>query len=158
MGNDAEGRKDDAGKPKWSLVPFPQFEKVASVFTHGEKKYSAENWKKVKQHEERYFSAAMRHLTAWHGGNELDGESGLPHLAHACCSLLMLMWFDDQKKAEAEHKKNNEPEEQVYCDCGGKMVKGLGVEIIKGGINTLMTGWECQKCLKTIQVNSPMSY
>ena len=40
--------------------------------------------------------ACHRHLQAWWSGERLDKESGLPHLAHAVCCLLFLMWGDDE--------------------------------------------------------------
>ena len=45
----------------------------------------------------RYFSAAHRHIHAWVGGELRDRESGLPHLAHAVCCLLLLAWFDARR-------------------------------------------------------------
>lgn len=39
-------------------------------------------------------AAAMRHLAARAEGVLVDEESGLPHLAHAVCSLLFAMHFD----------------------------------------------------------------
>jgi hypothetical protein len=38
----------------------------------------------------RLLGAALRHLSAWAQGVERDAESGLPHLAHAACCVLML--------------------------------------------------------------------
>lgn len=58
---------------------------------HGSRKYGDHNWKHVAPLGERYFDAAMRHMAAWRGGEELDAESGLPHLAHTCCCLLFIL-------------------------------------------------------------------
>ena len=35
----------------------------------------------------RVSSAVLRHLSAWHGGEDIDPESGLSHLAHAGCGI-----------------------------------------------------------------------
>jgi hypothetical protein len=40
---------------------------------------------------DRYYAAALRHLPAWRGGEELDPESGLTHLAHALANAAFLM-------------------------------------------------------------------
>jgi hypothetical protein len=37
----------------------------------------------------------MRHLSAWQQGEEIDEESGLPHMAHAMCNLRMLVLFSE---------------------------------------------------------------
>lgn len=39
-------------------------------------------------------AAAMRHLAAWRDGEQLDEESGLPHLAHALCCIVFLRELD----------------------------------------------------------------
>lgn len=39
----------------------------------------------------RLLAAALRHLSAWARGQDTDTESGLPHLAHAACCVLMLL-------------------------------------------------------------------
>jgi len=88
-----EGLKLDKGKVKWSLLPWPSLRVVAEVMTFGAVKYAPDNWQKVKDPEPRYFDAAMRHLTAWKTGEKLDAETGLPHLAHAACCVLFLIWF-----------------------------------------------------------------
>lgn len=85
------GRKDDADKTDWSLMPWKELEDVANVLTYGAKKYAPDNWKHVENHRDRYFSAAMRHVLARRAGELADPESGLPHLAHAVCCLLFLM-------------------------------------------------------------------
>lgn len=91
---DEGGIKNDAGKDPWHLLPWRQVRDVVRVLKHGAEKYRADQWKLVPDARPRYFAAAMRHLTDWWMGERTDKESGLPHLAHAVCSLLFLMWFD----------------------------------------------------------------
>lgn len=92
----SQGVKHDSGKPRFSLLPLKQIWDVEAVLEFGAKKYQFDNWKKVDDSENRYFDAAIRHIFAWRGGEKLDPETNLPHLAHAVCCLLFLMWGDDQ--------------------------------------------------------------
>lgn len=71
---------------------------AAGVLTKGAEKYAPGNWMKVPEPRERYYSAAMRHITSWFEGERFDPEWGFPHLAHATCCLLFLAWFDLQEK------------------------------------------------------------
>jgi hypothetical protein len=88
----SEGIKYDTSKPRWSLLPHGTMEEVVKVLEYGANKYSPDNWKKVPEMEVRYYDAAMRHIDAYWKGEYLDEESGQPHLAHAVCCLLFLMW------------------------------------------------------------------
>lgn len=88
-----EPTKYDEGKLRWDLVPWRQLEKVVKVIDHGATKYAPDNWKGLGA--DRWFAAALRHLTAWKEGEKGDEDSGLDHLAHAACSILFLMWTDD---------------------------------------------------------------
>lgn len=81
--------KHDAGKPRWDLMPFDALDEVAAVYAYGAAKYAPRNWETGLAWG-RLLAAALRHLAAWARGIELDDESGLPHLAHAMCCLLML--------------------------------------------------------------------
>lgn len=89
------GRKDDHGKPRWSLMPFKELSEVLSVLEYGASRYGMNNWANVTPLRERYFDAAMRHLTAWWSGEKNDPESGRSHLAHSICCLIFLMWNDN---------------------------------------------------------------
>lgn len=90
-------KKHDHGKPMWDLLPFRAVADVVRVLTYGADKYGPDSWQTVDNARPRYFAATMRHLTAWWGGERIDPESGLPHLAHAVCSLLFLAWFDEER-------------------------------------------------------------
>lgn len=92
------GRKDDKGKPRWSLVPNKVMGLVVQALEYGAKRYGDDNWKHVPDSRTRYYDAARRHIDSWWDGEHLDTESGLPHLAHATCCLLFLMWFDKDAK------------------------------------------------------------
>lgn len=91
------GVKHDSDKPRFSLLPLKQVWDIVAVLEFGAKKYTPCGWQKVPDAENRYFDAAMRHLCAWRSGEKRDPETNLPHLAHAACCLLFLMWGDDQK-------------------------------------------------------------
>jgi ribosomal protein L32 len=93
-----DGIKFDSDKPRWDLLPLDLIEPVVRVLTMGAKKYADDNWKIVPDARKRYFSALMRHLTAWQSGEKVDPESGESHIAHAICNLIFLEWLDGEPK------------------------------------------------------------
>jgi hypothetical protein len=96
------GRKYDRGKRDWTLMPWSALEWVVKVLEHGEQKYERDNWQQVDNGRQRYLAAAFRHLIAHTKGERLDEESGLPHLAHACCCLLFLLHIFDEGKTDVK--------------------------------------------------------
>ena len=98
QGDLGDGRKDDTGKLRWDLLPLQEVGEVVKVLTSGAVKYGDNNWQRVPGFRRRYFAAAFRHFVAWWLGETHDLKTGYHHLAHACCSLLFLMWFDAQGK------------------------------------------------------------
>ena len=79
----------DEGKPRLDLIPHEAILGMGLVFDAGARKYSDRNWEKGMPLGKLYASA-MRHLVAWQSGNDIDAESGLPHLAHALTNIAML--------------------------------------------------------------------
>lgn len=81
--------KNDALKPRMSLVPQLAKIEVAKVMTYGAEKYSEYNW--MDGFDWTILTdAAERHITAFNCGEDVDAESGLHHLAHAACCVMML--------------------------------------------------------------------
>ncbi len=91
------GVKHDGGKPMLSLLGMVTraLADVTRVQEYGAKKYpSPDNWKHVPNGSRRYRDAALRHLFADLRGEAVDPETGLPHLAHAACCLLIAREHD----------------------------------------------------------------
>jgi len=90
------GIKNDQEKMRYDLVPFRALDDVVRVLTYGASKYSPDNWRRVDHADERYPAAALRHMSAYLQGEEYDPESGLPHLAHAICSLMFVLTVNSE--------------------------------------------------------------
>ena len=85
--------KADQGKVRPCLVPPSLIPAVAAIREYGCKKYTdPENWRQVEP--QRYRDALYRHLLAYLAGEELDAESGLPHLWHMACNVAFLIEFE----------------------------------------------------------------
>ena len=97
----AEGKKYDGGKPQMHLLPPKAREQVADVLTFGAVKYGEHNWKKLDNLQNRYTSAALRHIFQ-SMEQELDEETGCYHEAHAICCLLFKL---EAKLNEARSKE-----------------------------------------------------
>lgn len=91
--------KNDAGKLRFSLLPIEVIQSVIEVLELGAQKYAPDNWKTVPDARTRYFDASIRHITAWWQGERDDPESGKPHLSHAICCLIFLLWLDGNDDA-----------------------------------------------------------
>lgn len=74
------------------LIPQRALIEVAKVLDFGAKKYTAHNWRLGMDHS-RLYDAVLRHVAAHVDGEDLDPESGLPHIAHATCGCLMLLEY-----------------------------------------------------------------
>lgn len=85
-----EAVKFDEGKLRFDLIPPGPLQELARVYTVGMRKYNARNWESGMEWG-RFFAALQRHTWAWWGGEDLDPEDGVHHLAHAafCCLALL---------------------------------------------------------------------
>ena len=86
------GARYNAGKADLSLIPMSTLEDEAKVWMYGKQKYAAWNWAKGMSWSIP-LACALRHISKWQAGEDLDEESGLPHLAHAMCNLRMLTLY-----------------------------------------------------------------
>ena len=93
----SEGKKYDTGKNRMGLV-LQGFSnalwEVGRVGTFGAKKYGEFNWCYLDNAKSRYKDALFRHLFQYMQGKDLDDESGIKHLSHACWNALALLEFE----------------------------------------------------------------
>jgi hypothetical protein len=92
------GIKKDQGKPQHDLIPFESLDEIAKVLTFGCLKYSRSDWSKGIKYS-RLLSATYRHIGKFNAGEDLDPESGLPHIAHAATNLIMLLYLAQKMPA-----------------------------------------------------------
>ena len=99
--------KYDEDKVDISLIPTTALRGVAKVFEYGAKKYAPFNWAADGPTTEwrRTYSSMQRHLYSWLECEDIDPESGLDHLSHACTQLLILI--EHQKHEEMDNRCKN---------------------------------------------------
>jgi len=76
-------------KPALSTLPCPVLFEVGAAMTEGTK-YGRHNYRVVGVRASVYYDAAMRHLMSYWEGDDIDPDSGLPHLAKAMACLVIL--------------------------------------------------------------------
>lgn len=85
------------GKSKWSLVDLNSLEPMVKVLMYGAEKYSPNNWRKGLKVTEIYESM-FRHLIQLMGGEDIDSESGLPHIGHIQCNAMFMAYMLENRE------------------------------------------------------------
>lgn len=128
--------KDAVGTTKvpFTALSFPVIAELAVGMTEGTLKYGKYNYREIGVRSSIYIDAAMRHLTAFWEGEDIDPDSGMSHIVKAMSSLMVLrdamirnMVTDDRptgtlgfikalnKKVEALVEKYPEPAEPFFA-------------------------------------------
>lgn len=84
-------RAQKDGKIPYEYLITSVLESEARVLKHGGDKYGVRNWQLDDILASTYEGAMMRHLFAWIAGEDIDPDSGEPHLSHlrACCAVVL---------------------------------------------------------------------
>lgn len=84
--------KDSVGikRVPFSTVPAVPIAEVGLAMLEGALKYGRHNYRAVGVRSSVYYDAAMRHLTRWWEGEDIDPDSGLPHIVKCLASLIVL--------------------------------------------------------------------
>lgn len=93
LGTKHSNPKDAIGADKIPLHLWPEMASVLGslAFLDGALKYGKFNFRAIGVRASIYVDAARRHLNAWMEGEDIDPESGVPHLGHllACAAILV---------------------------------------------------------------------
>lgn len=106
------GLKFDTDKEPCELLSPVAMLGTAKVLAFGAKKYAVHNWR-MGLAWSRIIGAILRHLFAFMRGEDLDHDSGLPHVDHLACEVMFLQEFYQTRKdlddryIEAGFKKLN---------------------------------------------------
>lgn len=84
--------KDAVGirKAPFSTMSAPVLAEVGLAMLEGARKYGRHNYRVSGVRYSVYYDAAIRHLTSWWEGEDLDPDSGLHHLVKAIACLLVM--------------------------------------------------------------------
>ncbi len=86
-----QSQKQDEGKPRLELVPAGTETRIAMVMAQALEKYTVNSWLDVEPR--RFIGALMRHLEAYREGENIDPDSGLPHIDHVMTNAVFLSYF-----------------------------------------------------------------
>lgn len=78
------------GKLPMSLLDRYAIEELVKVLQFGANKYARHNWRKGLSQSD-ILDSTLRHVFAALDGEDLDPESGLPHMAHAMCNCMFYL-------------------------------------------------------------------
>lgn len=95
---------------RFDLLPVGPLTKVATLYGKGASKYDDHNWRRGYEWSKSY-AAMMRHATQFWGGEDLDPDTQLPHLASVVFHALALMEY-------MEHHRNFDDRYLPISDSG----------------------------------------
>jgi hypothetical protein len=110
-------RKLDDGKNRLDLIPTSLISNVGRVLTFGANKYADRDWEKGIDWN-RVYGAALRHMNEFWSGNDIDADSGCPHLACAITELAFLLEF-----MTTHRELDNRPVRITPCQGFGRLSK-----------------------------------
>ena len=89
--NPKQVQAEKDGKIPYEYLVLSVLEDDAYVHKHGGEKYGKRNWTIDDILASTYVGAMFRHYKAWCDGEDLDPDSGRPHLTHlrACCAVVL---------------------------------------------------------------------
>ena len=116
--------KDSVGikKVPFLTVPAEVIAEIGLAMLEGARKYGRHNYRIIGVKASVYYDAALRHLTSWFEGQDIDPDSGLSHITKALACLTVLRdgmiignWVDDRPPSLDENwiKELNSKAEEI---------------------------------------------
>ena len=88
-----QAMRKNEGKPQLSYVldVMPALKDMVAVMEFGAEKYERNNWQKGFP-KDKLLDSMLRHIDAFYSGEDVDPESGLPHVGHIMCNAAFLAY------------------------------------------------------------------
>ncbi len=85
--------KDVLGSDKVPIHLWPMTATVLGTLglLDGASKYGRSNWRAIGIRASIYYDAIARHMSAWFEGEDIDPDSGLPHMAHVLAGAAIIV-------------------------------------------------------------------
>jgi len=144
VSKESVGDKFDKDKNRLDLIPAEAIEAAGWILTHGAKKYAERNWQKGIKYGKIY-GALQRHLQAFWRGEDFDKESTYPHLWHALCNTLFLVYYEAHLSKYAEFDDRFVVESDIEKDTSG--LCEMCAEEVKNAKEYSVVSL-CRKCAK----------
>ena len=102
-----------AMKPTMANISCAVMAEVGIGMHEGARKYGSHNYRVTKVFAKTYYAAMLRHIMAWYEGEDIDPDSGVPHISKLISSAIVLrdaqifdMMVDDRPPKTPEwHRK-----------------------------------------------------
>jgi hypothetical protein len=96
-------------KPPLDLLPYEALQAIARAFESGARKYGRHNWREQVASSEwrrEYTAAMLRHVNQYADPDysDLDSESKLHSIAHACACGMIILALETSAPAEPEQE------------------------------------------------------
>jgi hypothetical protein len=98
----------NTGKPELSYIldSMPALKDMVGVMEFGANKYSRDNWKNGFPRE-KLLDSMLRHVDAFYSGEDIDSESGKPHVGHILCNAMFLAYHNGSNSEYWKEKYND---------------------------------------------------
>lgn len=93
----ASGGQKGQKLARYDLIPSAALRQVAELYGVGARKYSDNNWRRGYDWS-LSFAALQRHAWQFWNGEDLDEESGQPHMASVAFHALALLTFMEEQR------------------------------------------------------------
>ena len=121
------------GKIPYEYLVLSVLEDDAYVHKSGADKYGRNNWTIDEILASTYMGAMFRHYKAWCEGENIDPDSGKPHLTHlrACCAVVMDAdkhgkLIDDRLDAESKESESQLEKASYEYSCSRRPMIHMG--------------------------------
>jgi len=99
-----QGLRYNTGKPRVDLLDPMALEGTAVVLTYGATKYAERNWEKGMAWS-KVIASLLRHVFLFMKGEDIDKESGLPHVDHIGTNAMFLQRYYRTHKDKDDRAK-----------------------------------------------------